>query len=355
MGDLAGRNPLAYRKMKTVVGASQRRLWTFPPDQPGGPYTSAKRCGGSHRNASAHGVFGGVVNFNSTARRIGVWGAVAILALRLGIGWHFFKEGAKKFTDGVPTVYFLNAAKGPFAELHKGMLPDRYGFDRLNAKKTVEYWSRFRDDVKRQLGFDPGQAKKADQILDRYKKRLNTYLRDNREAIDEYRLEVDRFLTAKQDSTKSVPFQRDRLAQKEAELRGTVAPWLAGVRTLTVQLEKDLNGLDPDSGRNVKTVDRSKPFIDGVVKYWVIGVGILLVLGLCTRLAALGAIGFLLTVMSTQPPWVYGAETTYFYYQLVEVLALFVLYVLAAGQFAGLDYVVHGMYRRCCPPKQENN
>ena len=78
-------------------------------------------------------------------------------------------------------------------------------------------------------------------------------------------------------------------------------------------------------------------------------------LHLSTRLAALGPIGFLLTVMSTQPPWVYGAETTYFYYQLVEVLALFVLFVLAAGQFAGLDYVVHGMYRRCCPPKQENN
>ena len=31
-----------------------------------------------------------------------------LLALRLGVGWHFFKEGAKKFTDvGVPSVAFL--------------------------------------------------------------------------------------------------------------------------------------------------------------------------------------------------------------------------------------------------------
>jgi hypothetical protein len=57
--------------------------------------------------------------------------------------------------------------------------------------------------------------------------------------------------------------------------------------------------------------------------------------------------------MSTQPPWVPGAETTYVYYQLVEVLALVVLIAMAAGYYGGLDYVIRGLRLRCCPPKKK--
>jgi hypothetical protein len=53
--------------------------------------------------------------------------------------------------------------------------------------------------------------------------------------------------------------------------------------------------------------------------------------------------------MASQPPWVEGAATQFFYYQMVEILALFVLFVFAAGRFGGLDYLLHGLYRRCCP------
>ena len=50
------------------------------------------------------------------------------MALRLGVGWHFFKEGAKKFTDaGVPSVAFLRSATGPLADMYKSFIPDRYG------------------------------------------------------------------------------------------------------------------------------------------------------------------------------------------------------------------------------------
>jgi hypothetical protein len=38
---------------------------------------------------------------------------------------------------------------------------------------------------------------------------------------------------------------------------------------------------------------------------------------------------------------------------LVEVLALFVLFVFAAGRYGGLDYLIYGLYSRCCPPKSQ--
>jgi len=51
--------------------------------------------------------------------------------------------------------------------------------------------------------------------------------------------------------------------------------------------------------------------------------------------------------MATQPPWVEGANTTVFYYQLVEVAALVVLFASAAGRWAGLDFILRALAGRC--------
>ncbi len=65
-----------------------------------------------------------------------------------------------------------------------------------------------------------------------------------------------------------------------------------------------------------------------------------------TRLAALGGIVFLCMVISTQPPWVPGAVTTMFYYQLVEIFALGVLLASGAGRWAGLDFFLRAWWAR---------
>ena len=82
-----------------------------------------------------------------------------------------------------------------------------------------------------------------------------------------------------------------------------------------------------------------------------IGVGLCLLVGLFTRLAAVVGALFLLSVMATQPPWVPGAETTYFYYQLVEFAAMMLLAAAAAGRVAGLDFILHGLWSKCCGTK----
>jgi uncharacterized membrane protein YphA (DoxX/SURF4 family) len=72
-------------------------------------------------------------------------------------------------------------------------------------------------------------------------------------------------------------------------------------------------------------------------------IGILLILGLLTPLAAtLGGL-FLLSVVLSQMPGYPGTAPTYF--QAVEALALFALAGVDAGRYAGLDFIPWAYWR----------
>ena len=82
-------------------------------------------------------------------------------------------------------------------------------------------------------------------------------------------------------------------------------------------------------------------------------VGLLLILGLFTRLASLGAIGFLLMFYFATPPFVgyfysLPSEGSYLLVNknLVELAALVVIFLTGSGRFAGLDRIVHGLFAR---------
>ena len=91
--------------------------------------------------------------------------------------------------------------------------------------------------------------------------------------------------------------------------------------------------------------------MDKVIPWLILSIGILLLVGLFTRLASLAGAAFLVFVVATQPPWLSQSIPTY--YQWVELLALLVLAALGAGRFAGLDSIIHATLLRCCPPKDE--
>src|SRR5512134_2285485 len=82
-------------------------------------------------------------------------------------------------------------------------------------------------------------------------------------------------------------------------------------------------------------------------------VGVLLILGLFTRLASLAGIGFLLLFYFANPPFVgyfyaIPSEGSYLIVNknLVELSALIVIFVTGSGRFAGLDRLVHGLFAR---------
>jgi len=85
-------------------------------------------------------------------------------------------------------------------------------------------------------------------------------------------------------------------------------------------------------------------------------VGVLLILGLFTRLASLAGIGFVLLFYLCNPPFVgyfYSIPTEGSYLvvnkNLVEVCALTVVLLTRSGLFAGLDRLVHGLVARPRP------
>ncbi len=92
---------------------------------------------------------------------------------------------------------------------------------------------------------------------------------------------------------------------------------------------------------------------DLITMWGLIAVGILLILGLFTRLASLGGIGFILLFYLCNPPFVgyfysIPVEGSYLIVSknLVELGALVVILVTGSGRFAGLDRIVHGLIGR---------
>ena len=90
-----------------------------------------------------------------------------------------------------------------------------------------------------------------------------------------------------------------------------------------------------------------------ITMYGLTIVGVLLMLGLFTRLAAVGGIGFVLLFYLCNPPFVgyfYSIPTEGSYLivnkNLVELCALAVIFLTRSGLFAGLDRILHGLFFR---------
>lgn len=88
-----------------------------------------------------------------------------------------------------------------------------------------------------------------------------------------------------------------------------------------------------------------------VTMYGLTIVGVLLILGLFTRLAAFAGMAFILLFYLCNPPFVgyfYSIPTEGSYLivnkNLVELCALVVVLLTRTGLFAGLDRIVHGLF-----------
>jgi len=93
---------------------------------------------------------------------------VSIVALRIAVGYHFFKEGTNKLKYGFNAYGFLSGAKGPLAPAFKGLLNDSNGMTKLcisetetdgkktfsiNTKSTIQQWEQFVEDSIGYYGF----------------------------------------------------------------------------------------------------------------------------------------------------------------------------------------------------------
>src|SRR5262249_6551320 len=97
----------------------------------------------------------------------------------------------------------------------------------------------------------------------------------------------------------------------------------------------------------------SLDWVNDMTQYGLAAIGLCLMLGLFTRLAALGAVGFLAQVYLSMPPWP-GlppnplAEGHYWIVNknLIEMLACLVILSTPSGYWIGLDALLFGRRRR---------
>jgi len=287
--------------------------------------------------------------------KYGTFVVVALVVLRVMIGWHFFKEGAKKFTDpNFSAIPFLEQAKGPVAGLYQMMIPDPDGRKQLDYQATGAAWLQYHDALIAKYNCDEKRIKKTHAILDGYLAQLRYFLDENEVEIQKFEVRLDALNTAKKEKTAEIENRRDWIAKETRELRVMAAPWLATIRQIREDYRQDLltEILAEPPGNWFPAPDpAATPWLNFAVKWTVILVGIFLLLGLFTRFWCLVGIGFLCSVISTQWPGAYGAVPVY--YQAIELCALLVLLTTSAGRFAGLDFFLDYVWQARVDRKEQ--
>jgi uncharacterized membrane protein YphA (DoxX/SURF4 family) len=300
------------------------------------------------------------LNDNKTS--LGVAAMVVLALLRLALGWHFFMEGAKKFHDpDFTSANLFSTAKGPFKGLYDAQIADPYGEDRLRSDAEEGYsmaqqWHEDRYAAYAHYGFSEEQQELGDAKYDQANDKLQVFLLENKEDIEEYFRELERLHEAKQSpSAHDLPFEMQRLEDKEKELKKKMLGWSNQIKAMGRVLQDDLYGIaDGDQQARGKYLFRNPApmLIDRIVPWVLVIAGMLLLLGFLTPVgSALGCV-FLLGVMGTQPPWVPGTDPIY--NQVVEFLALLTVAVTGAGRFGGLDHFVELAINRCCGAEDDD-
>jgi len=329
---------------------------------------------------------------SDSRRKLGGFAVLALVLLRLAIGWHFFTEGVDKLeydpTAGRVRVAFsaegfLTQAKGPLAGYFHALAPDGHGWKQLLAvphqirplsaaesadeKRTPPYhvWAeRIVDDWNAILasatavpGLTEDQIRQAKEAFALRKQELADYLETQSAAMAEYQHELWRLEQWRATpEAGGVPFQQERIATKTAETSALPTPWVKQVAELEQGLLADFREIlapaEAAAPASAAATENALTSPQQARLKWVslaatgltIGVGVCLLLGFFTRLASVAGALFLLSVIAAQPPWLPGVEPTI--HQTVELSGLLVLAGTGAGRWLGLDYFTWALFGR---------
>lgn len=286
-----------------------------------------------------------------SARTVTAWTILFMVLLRVAIGWHFLYEGIWKvehFNQFSSTPYLV-ASVGPFRDIFRGMVDDIDGLERL----TVESIQQRVDD-------------RYELLVEKYnltdqQKASTAAVRDNMQQKAENLITSDDFqnnITAYkallhqiriQEEAKGGPdYGTERLTfdnVKRNQMRNNL---LARVeKPLTDMQNYTLGQLNPEqlTAGPPPRLQKSQTYaIDLMTIGGLLVVGTCLILGLFTRLAALGTLCFLAMFYFSMPPWP-GlpespvAEGHYLIVNknLIEMIAVLMIATSRVGRWAGLD------------------
>lgn len=330
---------------------------------------------------------------------------VALVALRLSLGCHFLYEGVWKIkhADTFSAEPFLSEAKGPLAPLFYAMLPDLEGRQRLGViqradgqvelevakdendqpvfeiakdaqgKETGRWpkyklapylnaWEDLKNRVVRDYALDEDQVARAEELFKTYASSARAFVDERKDEIVAHFESRRRFQLEQAAGNNGAAHQRERDWGRERALRREMKAWLDELDTMAKNYQTALwNLLGPDqqakgpisAGWNPLAWSRTDQ-LNFAVTAALTAIGACLILGLFTRLAALGGGVFMAFVVMTQPAWpgLYPPDPPVVGHALlinkdfVEMVALLLVATTAVGRWGGLDYFIHHLLVR---------
>ncbi|HWB14307.1 MAG TPA: hypothetical protein VG826_34085 [Pirellulales bacterium] len=321
---------------------------------------------------------------------------IALVLLRLTIGWHFCYQGLVKLEDPqFSSAAFLSQAKGPLGDIYRSLLGDWDGRIKLAQQNRGELLKRFDDylqDFDKNYRLGPEQMAAAKQMAAARKEQTEAFLEENEKDIDTYLHDLDRLAAAKDSPAGAFqvapgqppapaapdgarpplpepsktwsfpPFQQKRVWDKQTELQSQLKGWLRELNGYFAAFQQDLeNLLDDDQrirGGNTKE-QLSGPLsqidqVDYLVSYGVTAIGVCLLAGLFTRLASFTGASFLLSIVLAQPDWpgLYPSphpsvgHSLFVNKEFVMMMAMFALATTRVGRWGGLDFFIHYCFIR---------
>ncbi len=292
---------------------------------------------------------------------------VMLVLLRLNIGWHFFSEGVKHYSDpNWSSEPVLRAATGPLAPMFQSYLPEHRALQKLqakpeNGKPVGDAWLKevhedWTADARRFADFyqlDEQQRAAVDEALERRRLELAGWKLSHQDDLDAYHFDRSSLMEAAALPTaETIPFQKKRIDDSAARLGADARGWFAEIKQIETEFHRQLDRLLTVEQRSKGSTPREKSplqMVDKVMTFGILGIGVCLVLGLFTRLACLLGAAFLLSVVLTQPFWVSDAQPTF--NQWVELLALLALATTNVGKWGGLDFFIRCLLGGCCRGK----
>ena len=327
---------------------------------------------------------------------------LTIIALRLVVGFHFYKEGVDKLNYGFDAQKFLKGAKGPFKDMFLSMTDDANGRMQLgitetldkdentnyfiNHDRTLAVWDDFIEEATHYYAFgSPEIIEKLEAEIERYVTlddmdqvqllqsqvdAIRAQPKQVAEALQAHEWELEDWVNANRVPVMAWYKSGERLDgfERDGEDRGKVAldvaslreqvdkiqadrtkemtKWKADVAAIWDSLEVQINSLPVDKQlRETGALPLHRPYAQTNSKHALVNK---IIPWFDITVGVLLILG-LFTRWASLAAAIFLASvlltqpfwvpgTAPTYYQAIEMVACLVLFAVHAGRFGGLDY-----------------
>jgi uncharacterized membrane protein YphA (DoxX/SURF4 family) len=274
----------------------------------------------------------------------------------VGFDWIYLRDEVLRLSpppagEVFTALPFIQASAGPFRAAFRAAVPDIDGLARLSAASAQSALDARREQILRHFAksgrpFDREQTAKLQNACEDLKAAAAVTLNDDsfRARLADYRAlraRVDRDA-----ASVTAPFSRERLAEDRRKLDAIDGELLAfvddAVEELAVQAQQIATAAQLAAGPFPSTASPSL-LIDRLIKFGLTAMGLCLLLGLFTPVAAVAAAAQLLLFYLASPPWpglpaaTLGGHFLYVDRNLIEMFAALVIAATGSGGIAGLD------------------